>query len=247
MPVIMRGKIKWGFRMGGLKKAFMDLILVEINRRINTHIKAIEQDIKTLIRLSFLDSDIADQLREGGQLAADFGILPGEGDIAVNKIAEMVAASCKINKLKIRYGSGKGLTGGIRIRLILDDYSDVLSLKEAYTLFQNRQTMNQDILAWLKWLLLEGNSIIQLPNPGTNKSGTQNTWDVIYGSFRQGKTGKGNSRSGNGLMVKSSRAFRVSSNYSGTADNNWLTRLFSGPDGDAFNLRVRTILERYTA
>ncbi len=233
---VMIGKLKWGFRKGGLKSLFMKDILEQINNKIKNNKAAIRDKIREEVYNTIIRSDTAQALKQGGELAAEFGIPIGENDARIHSIADRVATNCNITFPQIRNNkTGIAMHGGIRIKFIVDDYSDILGLPMGEV-----KTEKGDILTWLSWLLLEGSSIaIQLPNPGTDKNGNQNEYYIHY---------KKAGRSGSAIMLKSKKGigWRVPSQFAGTENDNWLTRLFSGISGDAFNLRIRTIVEGFT-
>lgn len=80
-----------------------------------------------------------------------------------------------------------------------EDFRNILGSSSAIV-----TTDNGTILPWLQWLLLEGDAIII----------TQ--YHVDYGSYP-------NSRSG-GAIMKPSGIFKVDSQFSGTVDDNFITR-----------------------
>lgn len=93
------------------------------------------------------------------------------------------------------------LSGGIKIEMIKKDFSDLLSLGSA-----SFTTEKGDQLNWLKWLLVEGDSVIVSDHI------------FIFGPSRY-------SRTGYGIMKQFGGGFwRVPPEYAGNIQNNWITR-----------------------
>jgi hypothetical protein len=92
------------------------------------------------------------------------------------------------------------IDGGIILAIQPIDYSNLFSLSVS------EQVIDGGSIPWLKWLLTLGDTII-IANFG-----------VKYGPF--GRTGKAH-------MTQTSRPFKVNSLFSGTADNNFITRALS--------------------
>ena len=96
--------------------------------------------------------------------------------------------------------------------MVKSRYGDVLGLPEASVV-----TEKGVILPVLEWVLLKGDTIIKLPT-GPENAGSIG-FKVVY------KRGTG--RSTGATMEETSDAselFRISPTYSGTEDDNWLTR-----------------------
>jgi hypothetical protein len=220
-------------------------LLKQISDTINRNWPSIKKEIEAEIFKTVVHSEIADALRDGGPLAADFGIPIGSGDERVSDIALQIVESCRISKIRLKgKKTGIQILGGIKIQLIVDDYLDVLSLDSSRV-----GTDKGDFLPWLQWLLLEGSAVaIKLPNPGIDSKGKQNEWYVTYGDFSDNKTRVTKSRSKQAYMLQSTKGvgWRVPTEYAGTENDNWLTRLFTGPEGDRFNSNIHAIIQRYT-
>lgn len=93
------------------------------------------------------------------------------------------------------------LKGGLELRFQPKDFANLLALPDGHTVYRGGD------LHWLDWLLKRGDSII-ITNYQYNP-----------------QTGLG--RSGLGNMV-TGNAFRVPPQFSGTVDNNFITRAFIG-------------------
>lgn len=100
------------------------------------------------------------------------------------------------------YPYSKNLKGGLEIRFQPSNFSNLLSLPDGHTKYIGGD------LHWLDWLLKRGDSII-----------------VVNYQYNP-QTGFG--RSGLGNMIPGG-SFRIPPQFSGTVDNNFITRAFIGP------------------
>lgn len=116
----------------------------------------------------------------------------------VNAIIDSVSSSMSVS-LK-RYNN-KLSGGGLDINIQPDNFANLLGLSEGHTIYSGGD------LHWLEWMLLRGDEII------------------VVGYEYNPKSGIGRTRLGN--MV-SGRGFRVPPQYSGTIDNNFITRALIG-------------------
>ena len=95
----------------------------------------------------------------------------------------------------------RNLNGGLELNFQPSDFANLLSLSTGYVRYEGGS------LHWLDWLLTKGDTVIITNyhyNPGTGL----------------GRSGLGNMTPGG--------AFRVPPQYSGTTDNNFITRALSG-------------------
>jgi hypothetical protein len=129
-----------------------------------------------------------------GSLKFDFGLTEDPSSQIVNAVVNSVFVDVK----KVRATKGK-FSGGITINIQPSSFSNLLSLSVA----------TQDIesggsIPWLNWLLTQGDAIIIAD------------FGVEYGT--------GTGRSGGATMDEKFAPFRVDPSYSGTVDNNFITR-----------------------
>lgn len=94
------------------------------------------------------------------------------------------------------------LSGGLELQFQPDNFANLLSLPEGHTIYRGGD------LHWLDWMLNRGDTII-----------------VVNYQYNP-NIGLGRSKLGN--MVPGG-SFRVPPQFSGTKDNNFITRAFSGP------------------
>ena len=97
--------------------------------------------------------------------------------------------------------SSNRISASIKLQMIQQDFADLLSLGSASFTSENNSQID-----WLRWLLLEGDTIII-----TN-------YNFILGPNPA-------SRTGGGIMRKNGAgSWRVPPEYAGTVQNNWITR-----------------------
>lgn len=133
-----------------------------------------------------------------GILRIDFGLTSDPSSSIVSAIVSSL--NIQIQKAK---STASGIKGGLLITMQPIDYNNLFSLPVA-----EQMTAKGASLPWLQWLLTFGQQII-VANFG-----------VEYGA------GKG--RSGGGYMAVDERPFKVSSQYAGTVDDNFITRAVDG-------------------
>ena len=93
--------------------------------------------------------------------------------------------------------SSSTIRGGFTLTMQPSDYSNILSLPVS------QQVIDGGSIPWLEWLLTLGDAVI-IANFG-----------VEYGPF--GRTGRAH-------MLESAKPFKVNSSFSGTPNNNFVTR-----------------------
>lgn len=113
-----------------------------------------------------------------------------------SQIISSIVSTIDVQIQRVR-SSGANISGGLRITVQPSDHSNLLSLPIA------TQAIRGGSLPWLKWLLTLGDTIIIAD------------FGVEYGPH---------GRSGGGRMVSGNRPFKVNSAFSGTADDNFITR-----------------------
>jgi hypothetical protein len=181
-----------------ISKKILKAIAEEFNNRMQSKKARIEERIRNFTISFFKSTDTYDSL-VNGELAANFGLPAANRRIMVDSIIDKIGDSIRIDIKPIKQ-FGKKFRGQTNINVLVNDFSDILSMAEAMV-----STEDGSSLPWLEWLLLKGDVLII------------NEYDVrLIG-------GKG--RSGLGIMVKdSASAWRVPPQYSGTIRDNWLTR-----------------------
>jgi len=146
-----------------------------------------------------------------GSLAGQFGIPVGQSMLAYDAIASSVANSVTTNFTSF---NKKNLSGNFSINIQPEGFKNLLSLQDGHVIFPGGD------LHWLDWLLTKGDTII-VANYQYNPKG-----------------GAGRSRLGY-MTVGSS--FRVPPQFSGTAENNFITRALTGESQEK---QISDVLER---
>ena len=129
-----------------------------------------------------------------------------------NSIVDVIAntiASATFIKTKPYNNNLK--SGGLELNIQPTNFGNLLSLPQGHTFYQDGD------LHWLNWLLTRGDQII------------------IVGYEYNPETGLGRSKLGN---MKSGNSFRVPPEFSGTVDNNFITRALSGNDQEKIITKI---------
>ena len=192
-----------------ISKTILDLLAKQINSNINKQFNKLQDSIKNIVINSLKQQPEYISLL-GGQLQYEFGITNPQQklDAILAVLKNSMVAS--MNKVMV---SGPSLKGGFTIEFIRSDYSDILQLPEASFITEKGTS-----LEWLNWLLLQGDSSIIFG------------YSFILGGFKF-------SRTGGGIMKdNASGVWKVPSQFSGTQDNNWITRGIMACSGDIQSL-----------
>lgn len=186
-----------------LKTEFEKNIKKEINNIIISRMPSITKNIQARLSLFISDSIIATE--EYQSILS--GILRGQLGIPDPTVIDAIVNTWA-NEVEVKYNRAGGL-GSIGISMIRADYSNVLNMPEASYVYGTRE--GAKIIEWLRWMLLEGNSLIVL--------------DYEFKPSVDGRTGLG-------IMIsREGSGWRVPSQYSGTATDNFVTRaLFAAED-----------------
>lgn len=146
--------------------------------------------------------EIKSMLDEGvlDSLNAQLGLKPGQAVAFVDQLTEAIIKSTEIEITKF----DSKFKGGIKFQFQPTHFRNLLSLSTTNLNLRKGVQVN-----WLEWLLTRGDAII------------------VVGYHYDPESGKG--RSGGGTMEKG-LVWRVPPQFSGTTDNNFITRLFSGRD-----------------
>jgi len=172
----------------------------EVDGEFRKRSGAIKNRIKPIVANALFGSPEIVSL-QGGVLRFDFGLTGDPGPQIVNAVVESL--QIKIEKTR---GNANGISGGITLSVQPSDYSNLLTLPVAMQALEIEGS-----IPWLEWLLFSGDSIIIAH------------YGVEYGA--------GLGQSGGAHMVRLKDApfgpFKVNSAFSGTIDNNFITRAMS--------------------
>lgn len=128
-------------------------------------------------------------------------------------IINSVAGSIAVKSEKVKI-NGSRISGGFTIYAQPKDYSNLLSLPIA------TQAIEGGSLPWLKWLLTLGDTIII------------GGFGVEYGPH--GRTGRAR-------MIEDNRPFKINSAFSGTIDDNFITRAIKRSEKAIINAIIKAI------
>ena len=182
------------------------LILEEMKNVINGALYQTKTTIRSLFTPE-LEKQIYNSKEYGSLqtsvLRGELGIVDAQS--ATRKIIEFILDRLTITVIPMKI-VGSELNGGIRIVFLRE--------QDAEDLFEEMSFMSEGSkngvrppakVDWLRWLLSKGNAVVVDNFVFKNKS---------YPS----------SRTGLGIMRTSNRGWSVPSEFSGTKDNNWITR-----------------------
>ena len=130
-------------------------------------------------------------------LNAQFGLPKDSGDSAIKAIVDSVVGSIQVNFTNLT----ADFKGGLDFYFQPQDFQNLLSLNVGHVI-----TEKSTDLHWLNWLLTMGDTII------------------ITGYTYSPQAGFGRSRGG---TMKNNGMWRIDPKFSGTIENNFITRAFS--------------------
>lgn len=134
-----------------------------------------------------------------GDLKQQLGIPSGEEYNRLSTIIETIINDIELNITPLKYNNGR-TAGGIQIGIGRNAWENIIQLSSATVTTDKGET-----LEWLKWILKDGDKVVISEH------------DVNF------LVGLG--RSGGAIMVKSNATgWRVPSEFSGTTNDNWITR-----------------------
>jgi len=214
--------MKIAFKLIDTPSEISQKILIEIKNYLQPILNKVSKNIQPL-----LEQDIESVIKsEPEYLSLVSGILRSELGIPdaeqrVDRLLSAWSSSANIQNKSINI-RGSRLMGGFSLYMIRSDFSDILSIPESVVV----DSTSGSSIEWLRWLLLEGNKAIILRNytvayPGPNIR----------------------SRTGNAIMVESTKNWRIPPAFAGSQTNNWITRAISRLD-DIILGRLENELER---
>lgn len=184
-------------------------IAIKINDAIRNYIQSVFFKINTLslklkigkiIRDAVLDSPEVKSLK-GGQLQGELGPVTGRVNNAIDLVIDSLVNTIVITFMPLRGNITQRLKGGLRLQILPKTLIATLS-KSKEGAFLTKKGVN---IPWLSWLLNLGDKIIV------------RQFDVDFNHTR-------GSRTGLAVMKSSKRGWRVPPQFSGTPDDNFITR-----------------------
>ncbi len=176
-------------------------LATEFNTRVQQKLPTILSKLRIQTVIFLKQTDTYRSL-VNGDLAAHFGLPIATRQAMVDAIVQKIADNIEGELTLVRVRAGN-YTGGLELRILVKDFSDILTMAEAFVTTEKGQS-----LPWLEWLLIKGNKFIISEHEIHLRGGA--------------------GRSGGAIMVKNNAsAWRVPSQYSGVMTDNWLTRAFT--------------------
>jgi len=192
-----------------IQKKILQSLTVELRNVFKKAAERIKKQLQVMVKEA-IESQGEYQSLLRGQLKDELGI-PNPAS-RVDSIVNAWINNVEVNTKPVSI-SGSSLTGGIFIGMVKQDYSDVLGMSEATIVDQKTGS----VIPWLYWLLLGGGGILV------------KDYAIKIGPSRR-------SRTGNAVMVKSLKNWRMPAKYVGVADNNWVYRAISELDSKIENM-----------
>jgi hypothetical protein len=178
-----------------IRKHMLDNIKVEFNKGIDRSIPKILAKVKETLSLA-LKAEPEYQSLINGNLRLEFGI---PDTSVVDKLIDEICDTANIQKNTIT-SSSTGLKGGFILTVLSSSGEPVINSNNAMVTDSKGYS-----LPWLKWLLFEGSKPL-IKN-----------YSVKFGPNSRSRTGQA-------IMISSTKNWRVPSEFSGTVTNNWITR-----------------------
>jgi len=196
-----------------LRKMFTDFLnklAANANRTFGKTSYAIIRELRGPIGAAIIRSPEMASL-QGGRLAGELGLPPALQRAAPKDITEAIVNSIGAVVLPVRR-AGRKLTGGINITVQPADFRNMLGLgiSPIKYLSRNKKFKGKMVsLDWLDWLLFKGDAVI-----------VQN-FRVERGSHGRSGLAKMKGKRGN--------PWRIDPNFSGTVDDNFISRALDDP------------------
>jgi hypothetical protein len=180
-----------------IQQKILDAMLPEIKKVMDRGILKIKSNLPNILRSAIQNSPEYQSL-QAGKLKYEFGI--DNADSKLNSLLTVWSTNIEY-QYQQPYIRSSTISGSFSANMVRADFSDVLYTDFAAVV----DTMRGYTLPWLEWLLLEGDKTII------------KDYSVKFGSNRA-------SRTGYAIMQPSQKSWKVPSEFSGTINDNWITR-----------------------
>lgn len=191
------------FDFKDFEKGLTIALAKEFDKRISRRLKGLKtrtgQILSKYLRKSTTYSSLL-----GGKLQGELGV--EEPEPALEAILEYIQDSIDIQydpviKKTLILRRSRVVNGIIKINMVPSDLAGLIDLEAG-----KFETEKGDVIEWLNWLLLEGNS------------------PIIY-DYKFTANFLEYSRTGKGIMIKANnKIWKVPDQHSGTIGDNWITR-----------------------
>lgn len=196
-----------------LTKNINEAIATLVNRTLARNITYITEEVRKLIK-PLLENQPEIQSLKSSDPQSLVGLFGISGSTD-GIVNAIVNAVTDSIEVKLKPYS-KNLKGGLEINIQPSNFSNLLSLPQGHTVYKNGD------LHWLDWLLIRGDTII-----------------IADYQYTPG-VGLGRSKLGN---MSSGGSFRIPPQFSGTRDDNFVTRALIGQDqADAITRILNRVL-----
>jgi len=180
------------------RKIFRELDKI-LNKSMLKSAKELTPVVQGIVKKFLLESEELKAL-SSGDLMGEFGIKSFTAATVAQQIALNVSQTVQVNPISVSLRSKRG---GLSLKVQPNDLQNVLSIPNGSYTYYSRRYKKDVTINWLDWFLTKGDA-------------------VIVAKFHFEESG-GAGRSGRGSMQKGS-SWRVRPEYSGTIDNNAITR-----------------------
>ena len=185
----------------------LDRIAINANRAFPKVAYSVIRELRGPIGAAIIRSPAIASI-SGGRLAGELGLPRSIQRATPKQITEAIVNSIGAVPIQVRR-AGRNLSGGINITCQPADFRNIMGLGISPVKYQSKKYKRQVSLDWLDWLLFKGDKIIV--------SG----YRVQRGS--QGRSGLAKMKGKRGSM------WRVDPAYSGSVDDNFITRALDDP------------------
>lgn len=185
-----------------IENAILSCLMGEIKPLFIKAAPKIQQRARELLLNVLRDSPEVASIRNG-RLRDEFGLDDGASriDAIIRSLVDSVSVRYKFDF------SRRAIRASFVVEMVRRDFAYILELPEAWLITAKNQRLD-----WLEWLLLEGDKYII------------RDYGVVFKPSRR-------SRTGNAIMVRQTGGmWRVPSEFSGTINDNFVTRAMEGMD-----------------
>lgn len=196
--------------VGAIEKKVNAALSLQVNSLLVRNKQKTLTDIRSFVEKCVVEQPEIISLRAGGQ-----GSLAAQFGIHVGQESSVVDSiiSAIVDATKVNVGRfNLNLEGKIHISFQPSDFTNLLALPTGYV-----STELGVKLDWLKWLLTEGQRVIVV-------------------GYEYVASPNGRSRGG---VMRAGKAWRVPTEFSGTIEDNFITRAFSGRENELQNLMAK--------
>lgn len=193
-------------------KNILNQLLPEVINYMDNGIGIIKKNLLSIIQTSIYNSSEYTSIISG-DLKFQLGLIDGSSKI--NGLINIWTNNIQYSYQKPTL-TNNTIKSSFSVNMIKSDFSDVLGSDYA-NMVDNLRGYS---LPWLKWLLLDGTAAII------------DNYTITMGYNKY-------SRTGNAIMTKTGGAWRVPSQYSGTIDDNWITRSIQNCANDIDDLIIK--------